>query len=193
MSLFVIKGQAFPHDFILGRDFLSTQNLTVIFRFRDQEGEENNNNLSLFAELPLYVSDNTFSKLEGQLDRSEIDFDAETKQRLVRMINEVDQSVIESVNDKYTVSVRLKDESVYAFAPRRFAHSEQIELRKIIDDLLERGIIKLSVSPYCARVVPVKKKDGRLKLCVDLCPLNNRIHKQKFPFPIIEDCLVQLR
>jgi len=191
MSLFVIKDQAFPHDLILGRDFLSSQNLTVIFRFRDQEGE-GNNNLSLFAELPLFVSENTFTKLEGQLDRSDIDFDIETKQRLVQVINEVDQSVIEPVNDKYTVSVRLKDDSVYAFAPRRFAHSERVELREITDDLLERGIIKPSVSPYCARVVPVRKKDGRLRLCVDLRPLNNRIFKQKFPFPIIEDCLARL-
>jgi len=31
-----------------------------------------------------------------------------------------------------------------------------------------------------------------LRLCVDLRPLNNRIHKQKFPFPLIEDCLTQL-
>jgi len=90
MSLFVIKDQAFPHDFILGRNFLSTQNLTLIFRFREQEGEERNNNLSLFAELPLFVNDDTFSKLEGQLDRTEIDFDVETKQRLVRVINEVE-------------------------------------------------------------------------------------------------------
>jgi len=44
----------------------------------------------------------------------------------------------------------------------------------------------------CVRVVPVKKKDGRLRLCVDLRPLNNRISKQKYPFPIIEDCLARL-
>jgi len=96
------------------------------------------------------------------------------------------------VSDNYTVSVRLKDESVYAFASRRFAYSERIKLRKITDDLLKRGIIKPSVSPYCARVVPIRKKDGRMKLYVDLHSLNIRIHKQKFPFPIIEDCLARL-
>jgi len=40
--------------------------------------------------------------------------------------------------------------------------------------------------------VPVRKKDGRLRMCVDLRPLNSRIHKQKYPFPVIEDCLTQL-
>jgi len=184
MSLFVIKDQAFPHDFILSRDFLSTQNLTVIFRFREHEGEERNiDNLSLFAELPLFVNDVTDSKLEGQLDHTEIDFDADTKQRLASLINEIEQSDIETVKDDYTVSVRLKNESVYAFAPRRFAYCERLELRKITDDLLARG---------SSRVVPIRKKDGRMRLCVDLRPLNDRIHKQKFPFLLIEDCLARL-
>lgn len=30
-------------------------------------------------------------------------------------------------------------------------------------------------------------------MCVDLCPLNQRIHKQKFPFPIIEDQINSLQ
>jgi hypothetical protein len=31
-----------------------------------------------------------------------------------------------------------------------------------------------------------------MRLCVDLRPLNNRVEKQKFPFPLIEDCLAKL-
>lgn len=36
------------------------------------------------------------------------------------------------------------------------------------------------------------KRNGALRLCVDLRPLNNRISKQKYPFPMIEDCLAKL-
>jgi len=61
-----LKDQAFIHDFILGRDFLRSQNLTVTFKFRENKGEEEDNRLSLFAELSLTVEDN-ISKLEGQL------------------------------------------------------------------------------------------------------------------------------
>lgn len=57
------------------------------------------------------------------------------------------------VKDDYCIKVRLKDDSVYAYAPRRFAHSERLQMRKITDDLLQRGIIRPSISPYCARVV----------------------------------------
>lgn len=67
-----------------------------------------------------------------------------------------------------------------------------MQIREITDNLLEKGIMKPSVSPYCARVVPVKKKNSTLRLCVDLRPLNARVSKQKYPFPLIEDCLARL-
>lgn len=66
-------------------------------------------------------------------------------------------------------------------------------MRAITDDLLSREIIKPSVSPYCSRVVPVRKKSGQIRLCVDLRPLNSRVIKQKYPFPNIEDSISRLR
>lgn len=53
---------------------------------------------------------------------------------------------------------------------RKFAYYERLQLREIVD-LLKWGIIKESRSLYCARNVPVRKKNGKLKLCVDLRPL----------------------
>lgn len=40
--------------------------------------------------------------------------------------------------------------------------------------------------------MPVKKKNGQIRLCVDLRPPNSRVAKQKFSFPIIEECLSRL-
>lgn len=70
--------------------------------------------------------------------------------------------------------------------------AEKNELQEIVSDLLERDIIKPSISPYCARVVLVSKRSGKKRMCVDLRPLNQRIHPQKYPFPIIEDQLDKL-
>jgi len=64
---------------------------------------------------------------------------------------------------------------------------EKTELKEITDDLLKRGIIKPSISPYCSRVVLVSKRNGKKRMCIDLRPLNQRIFPQKYPFPIIED------
>lgn len=69
---------------------------------------------------------------------------------------------------------------------------ERKQLDEITDDLLRRGIIRHSISPYCARVVLVTKPNGKKRMCVDLRPLNERIYPQKFPFPIPEDQLDKL-
>jgi len=126
------------------------------------------------------------------LELSEIDFDRANKDRLINLLVSIKNRAIEHVEDNYAVSVRLKDNSIFAYAPRRFAHAERLEVQMIIDDLLSREIIQPSTSPYCACVVPVRKKNNEMRLCVDLRPLNYRIIKQKYPFPAMEDGLSRL-
>lgn len=130
--------------------------------------------------------------LEDLLTDVNIDFDLDSKKELISLFKEVGKTPVSVGQDDYTVKVNLKDESIFAYAPRKFAWSERMQIREITDDLLARGIIRPSSSPYCARVVPVRKKNGSLRLCVDLRPLNAKIIKQKYPFPLIEDCLTRL-
>lgn len=92
------------------------------------------------------------------------------------------------IDDEYTVTVNPKDLSIYAYALRRFALQERKQIQTIVQDLLSRGIIKESISPYCARIIPVRKKSGDMCLYVALHPLNVRVNKQKYPFSLIEDC-----
>jgi len=47
-------------------------------------------------------------------------------------------------DDDYAITVRLKDESTFAYSLRRFAYNEKLQIRKITDDLLSRNIIKVS-------------------------------------------------
>jgi len=111
---------------------------------------------------------------------------------LINLLEEIDNMKIKKVEDDYTIRVHLKDTSLFRFSPRRMSFSERKILEEITDDLLKRKIIKPSISPYCSRVVLVTKPNGKARMCVDLRPLNQRIHPQKFPFPIIEDLLDQL-
>lgn len=126
------------------------------------------------------------------LEDLEIDIGNKGKQELVSLFDEVNTSSITVADDGYRVRINMRDPTIYAYAPRRFAFEERKQIRQITDDLLERGIIKPSISPYCARIVLVRKKNGTLRLCVDLRPLNDRVVKQKFPFPLIEDCMARL-
>jgi len=123
-------------------------------------------------------ADNQFFKLFSR----QIDFDNIVKFKLLKVIKDVQNIVGEKPQDEYLVKIALKDESTFAYAPRWFAYAERLQIREITDDLLNHDIIKYSSSPYCARVVPVRKKNDTVRLCVDLQPLNDRVVKQKYPF-----------
>ena len=77
-------------------------------------------------------------------------------------------------------------------APYRMAPNEMIELKKQIEELLEKGFIRPSVSPWGAPVLFVRKKDGSLRLCIDYRELNKVTVKNKYPLPRIDDLLDQL-
>jgi len=77
-------------------------------------------------------------------------------------------------------------------APYRMAPTELAELKKQLEELLEKGFIRPSVSPWGAPVLFVKKKDGSLRLCIDYRELNKVTIKNKYPLPRIDDLLDQL-
>ncbi|WJX94652.1 hypothetical protein P8452_76049 [Trifolium repens] len=79
-------------------------------------------------------------------------------------------------------------ESAYRMAP-----AELVELKSQIEDLLEKGFIRPSVSPWGAPVLLVKKKDGKTRLCVDYRKLNKVTIKNRYPLPRIDDLMDQLR
>nr|GEW35818.1 reverse transcriptase [Tanacetum cinerariifolium] len=57
-------------------------------------------------------------------------------------------------------------------APYRMAPIDLKELKDHLQELLERGFIRPSVSPWGAPVLFVKKKDGSMRLCIDYRELN---------------------
>jgi hypothetical protein len=75
----------------------------------------------------------------------------------------------------------------------RVSGPELVELKKQIDELLEKGYIRPSTSPWAALVLFVEKKDGTKRMCIDYMALNEITIKNKYPFPRIEDLFDQLR
>jgi hypothetical protein len=69
---------------------------------------------------------------------------------------------------------------------------ELVELKKQIDELLEKGYIRPSTSPSAAPVLFVEKKDGTKRMCIDYRALNEVTVKNKYPLPRIEDLFDQL-
>ena len=75
----------------------------------------------------------------------------------------------------------------------RMAPVEQEELKKNIDELLAKGYILPSSSPWASLVLFVEKKDGAKRMCVDYRALNAVTIKNKYPLPRIDDLFDQLQ
>ncbi|XP_052734108.1 uncharacterized protein LOC128196656 [Vigna angularis] len=76
--------------------------------------------------------------------------------------------------------------------PYRMSPAELAELKTQIEELMDKQFIRLSVSPWGAPVLLVKKKDGSSRLCIDYRQLNKLTIKNKYPLPRIDDLLDQL-
>ena len=63
------------------------------------------------------------------------------------------------------------------------------EVKVYIEDLLNRGLIRKSKSPYSSSVVCVRKKDGGMRLCVDYRELNKNTIPDRHPIPRILETL----
>lgn len=63
------------------------------------------------------------------------------------------------------------------------------EEKKVIDTMQKQGIIQKSTSPWASPIVLVKKKNGKLRPCIDYRRLNAVTTADAFPIPRVQDCL----
>ncbi|KAJ9552777.1 hypothetical protein OSB04_016822 [Centaurea solstitialis] len=80
-----------------------------------------------------------------------------------------------------------------AKAPYRLAPSELKEMLAQLQELLDKGFIRPSTSPWGAPVLFVKKKDGTMRMCIDYRELNKVTIKNKYPLPRINNLFDQLQ
>ena len=76
--------------------------------------------------------------------------------------------------------------------PYRLAPAWRDQLREEVRTLLEADIIKPSHSPWSSSMVPVRKPDGSVRLCIDYRKINQATVPDPYAIPLIEDLLDQL-
>jgi hypothetical protein len=79
-----------------------------------------------------------------------------------------------------------------AQSPYRMNPHELEELKKQLANMLSKGLIRPSASPWGSAILFVDKREGTIRLCVDYRRLNEVTSKQKYPLPKIEDFFDQL-
>ena len=89
-------------------------------------------------------------------------------------------------------TIRLHDDTPIYQRPRRFPEPISAELEKQCQELYQQDIIEPSVSAWSSPVVPVRKKDGSIRLCVDYRKLNNVTKPDRSPIPSLNEAVYGL-
>ena len=83
--------------------------------------------------------------------------------------------------------------STISMTPHRMALVELQELRVHLQELLDKGFIRLSTSPWGASVLVAKKRGKTLRLCIDYRQLNRVTIQNQYLLPKTDDLFDQLR
>ena len=78
-------------------------------------------------------------------------------------------------------------------APYRMAPTGLKESKEQLQEVLDKGIVLPSVSPWGAPVLFVKKNDGSMRLCIYYRELNKITIRNRYPLPHIDDLFDQLQ
>ena len=125
--------------------------------------------------------------LEHQLSEGE-------KEQVYKMLTEMNRSLSKNGSDIGLLNVtpqtiELTDETPIWQKPRIFSEPINAEVDRQCDELESQDIIERSDSPWSSPIVPVRKGDGSLRMCVDYRRVNRVTKTQNFPIPNLSETI----
>ncbi|CAL2271224.1 unnamed protein product [Prunus armeniaca] len=93
---------------------------------------------------------------------------------------------------EFTIELLPGTNPIY-LTPYRMAPAELRELKTQLQELVDLGLIRPSVSLWGALVLFVRKKDGTMRLCIDYRQLNKVTVRNRYPLSRIDDLFDQLK
>ncbi|KAL0544274.1 hypothetical protein IC582_019387 [Cucumis melo] len=203
VTLLVLDMQDF--DVILGMDWLSANHASIDCVHKEVVFNPPSNASFKFkrAEIILYtrlkasklLSQGTWSILASVLDTRELEVSL-SFEPVVWEYPDVFPGELPGLPPPKEIDFTIQLESGTApisRVPYRMAPAELKELKVQLQELLDKGFIRPSVSPWDAPVLFVKKKDGSMRLCIDYRELNKMTIKNQYPLPKIDDLFDQLQ
>ena len=139
------------------------------------------------------------SKTDAILNQMDVGDQAESQQeRLQQVIGRYQSTFSEDEDDLgfcdlVKHKIVTKDDKPIPVPHRRVPPHQWPEVQDYIQKSLDQGIIRELSSPYASPIVLVRKKDGKLRLCVDYRLLNANTHKDAYPLPRIDEVLHVLK
>jgi hypothetical protein len=178
-------------DVILGMDWLSKHKVLIdcakkSIKLTIPEGKE----MEFVVELVVIVKGVANCMKVNQLDASQ-----GSEVPVVNMFPDVFPKELPGIppdrDIEFVIELKPGTTPIYK-SPYRMATPELVELKEHIKELLEKGFIHPSSSPWGAPVIFVPKKDGTQRFCSDYHALNEVTIKNKYPLPRTDDLFDQL-
>ncbi|KAL0536730.1 hypothetical protein IC582_025690 [Cucumis melo] len=195
-------------DVILGMDWLAANHASIdcsrkevafnppsmaSFKFKGEGSRSLPQVISSFRASKL-LSQGTWGILASVVDTREVDVSL-SSEPVVRDYPDVFPEELPGLPPHREVefSIELEPGTVpISRAPYRMVPAKLKELKVQLQELLDKGFIRPSVSPWGAPVLFVKKKDGSMRLCIDYGELNKVTVKNRYPLPRIDNLFDQL-
>lgn len=186
IEMHVVPDTAMPPPMVIGRDFLKDYDVNI------SDGEIT----ALHRTETSFKHNDTITEISMQADiliENEIYvMNSENRKEVENLIEEYTPSS-NPKNTGITMKLLLTNENPIYQRARRLATVEQKEVEGIINEWERNGIIRPSSSDFAGAIVPVKKKNGSIRVCVDYRQLNRKTVKDRYPLPIIDDQLDKFR
>lgn len=195
MDFYVVPKNTMKYECLLGRDFIAKHKLNVTLGedIKVKIESKINDNYSDIPEIFL---------IDVPLDINDVELDInpqiEPKLRL-EFIKNFHQNYLhaeqpEKPKIEYEMKIDVKvGHKPFFFRPRRLSFYEKNKVNEIIEDLLNKNIIRKSTSEYSSPIVLVSRKPSGLRMCVDYRELNKITTRDNFPLPLIDDQIDKLR
>jgi len=191
IKFFTVPDNTMAFKVLLGRDFLACPLLRVTLG--DDVKVENVEETSVVQILSVAATERPSSVCDELQINPAIDREQSVKIREIYESCYLRNLQAEERGPDFEMSIVLKHGQPISSRPRRLSFADKEALRKILDELLEKKIIRVSNSPYASPIVLVRKKTGDLRLCVDFRELNKITVRDNFPTELIDDNIDRLR
>ena len=117
-----------------------------------------------------------------------IDYSSYSYSDIIQLFPNLTAQTVDSTKKKHPFEHTMTvTGSPVSFRPRRFNATKMDALNLLLDDLLQKKIIRPSISPWASPVHLVKKKNGSYRLVHDYRIVNSRCQKQNYPLPRLTD------
>lgn len=183
----IVEDRLLPMRMLLGRDLLEQVHITIIAGNPTIKKLE-----TILPENDIMVIQPT----EHKADVTDLDCIQEISDLTMR--NEVADMVRnyqpkKGLKSCVQMEILVSDAMPVYQNPRRLSAMERDVANTMVERFLRDGIVLPSKSPYASPILLRKKKNGTYRFCVDYRKINQKIIKDSYPLPLMEDVIEDLQ